>query len=79
MSVQWNSDTYPQRPTLTARDWLRVIWRAAALGGLVFGGLAVLLLCRLIERPLCGLRRPVTPYITQFVCRGAFLILGFTN
>ena len=78
MSPQWNSDSYPQRPTLTARDWLRVIWRAVALGGVVFGGLAVLLLCRLIERPLCGMRRPVTPYITQFVCRGAFLILGIT-
>jgi 1-acyl-sn-glycerol-3-phosphate acyltransferase len=43
---------------------------------LVFGGLAILLLVRLIERPLCGLRRPITPYITQFVCRGAFVLLG---
>ena len=23
-----------------------------------------------------GLRRPVTPFITQFVCRGAFVVLG---
>ncbi|NBR52586.1 MAG: 1-acyl-sn-glycerol-3-phosphate acyltransferase [Rhodobacteraceae bacterium] len=31
---------------------------------------------RLIERPLWGQRRPLTPYITQAVCRTAFVILG---
>jgi lyso-ornithine lipid O-acyltransferase len=43
---------------------------------LVFGGLVLLLLIRLIERPLCGLRRPVTPFVTQAVCRGAFALMG---
>jgi 1-acyl-sn-glycerol-3-phosphate acyltransferase len=46
------------------------------LGVLVFGGLAVLILIRLVERPVYGLRRPVTPFITQFVCRAAFVLLG---
>lgn len=76
MSAPWDSGTHPERPDLGAASWLRVVMRAAVLAVLVFGGLAVLLLCRLIERPLCGQRRPVTPYITQLVCRGAFLILG---
>lgn len=58
--------------------WLRVFLRGTVLAVLVFGGLAILLLCRLIERPLFGMRRPVTPYITQFVCRTAFVILGIT-
>lgn len=56
--------------------WLRAIMRAIPLIILVFGGLLVLLLMRLFERPLCGMRRPVTPYITQVVCRTAFVILG---
>jgi 1-acyl-sn-glycerol-3-phosphate acyltransferase len=30
---------------------------------------------RLIERPLFGQQRPITPFITQFVCRAAFVIL----
>jgi 1-acyl-sn-glycerol-3-phosphate acyltransferase len=50
--------------------------RGAVLGTVVFGGLLVLLLVRLVERPLCGVDRPVTPYITQGVCRAAFGILG---
>ena len=43
---------------------------------LVFGGLVVLLAVRLVERPVHGLARPWTPWITQTVCRGAFLCLG---
>jgi lyso-ornithine lipid O-acyltransferase len=40
-----------------------------------YGCLALLLLVRLVEWPLFGQARPVTPYITQFVCRMAFVIL----
>ncbi|MEV8465523.1 lysophospholipid acyltransferase family protein [Fluviibacterium sp. DFM31] len=55
---------------------LRVLLRGLVLAVLVFGCLALLLLVRLVERPLCGLDRPVTPHITRFVCRNAFRILG---
>ena len=41
-----------------------------------FGGLILLLLVRLFERPIFGTQRPITPHITQFVCRNAFRILG---
>lgn len=54
----------------------RMVLRGLALGIVTFGCLGVLLLLRLIERPLFGLRRPVTPWITRFVCRTAFRILG---
>ena len=57
-------------------DWLRILRRALPLAVLVFGGLLILLALRLIERPLYGARRPVTPAITRFVCRNAFRILG---
>ncbi len=56
--------------------WIRLLWRGGAMGLLVFGGLGVLLVVRTIERPLCGVRRPVTPSITVFVCRTALRILG---
>ena len=56
--------------------WVRIVLRAIPLIILVFGGLLILLLVRLIERPIWGLRRPITPFITQFVCRTAFILLG---
>lgn len=76
MSVSWQSETAPDPVSVTVLGWLRVILRAPLLAVLVFGGLVTLLVIRLAERPLCGLHRPVTPYITQFVCRNAFRILG---
>ncbi|MFD3190828.1 lysophospholipid acyltransferase family protein [Sedimentitalea sp. HM32M-2] len=76
MSRTWDSRQVPETCAIGAMGWLRVVLRGLPLGGLVFGCLALLLLVRLIERPLFGLRRPLTPHITQFVCRNAFRILG---
>ncbi len=56
--------------------WLRAMWRGLLLGGLTYACLVLLLLVRLVERPLFGLSRPWTPYITQFVCRSCFRILS---
>lgn len=55
--------------------WALVVLRGGVLVVLTYGCLLVLLLVRLVERPLCGQARPVTPYITQFVCQSAFVIL----
>ena len=80
MSSRWESEAaLPVTPPITALGWLRVVLRGSALVALVFGGLVILLLVRLIERPLYGLHRPVTPFITQFVCRNAFRILGMRH
>ena len=76
MSDTWYGEPEPAHEPLGLAGWLRVILRTIPLAALVFGGLAILLLVRLVERPLCGLRRPVTPYITQFVCRMAFVLLS---
>ena len=76
MSVSWHSETPPEQIRISAMGWVRVVLRGAVLATLVFGCLALLLLVRLFERPLCGVKRPVTPYITMFVCRNAFRILG---
>ena len=72
----WNSDQAPDPIILGPVGWALVALRGVPLAVLVFGGLLVLLMVRLIERPIFGLRRPVTPFITQFVCRNAFRILG---
>lgn len=72
----WHSSDSPTPGPLRAADWGRVILRAIPLIILVFGGLLVLLIIRLFERPLYGVKRPLTPYITQSVCRGAFVLLG---
>ena len=74
MSEAWREEPAPER--IGAAGWVRVLLRVLPLAVVVFGGLAVLLAMRLVERPLWGQRRPLTPYITQAVCRTAFVILG---
>lgn len=76
MSPTWRSTAPPVLPPVGPLGWVRVVVRGALLGGVTFGCLGLLLLLRLAERPLFGPARPVTPYITQFVCRSAFVILG---
>jgi 1-acyl-sn-glycerol-3-phosphate acyltransferase len=55
--------------------WVRVILRAIVIITLILTCLILLLAVRLIERPIYGLRRPITPHITQFVCGSALRIL----
>ncbi len=68
-------DVPPPALRITPLGWLRVLWRGGLIGALTYGGLLVLLLVRLVEWPLCGQARPVTPRITRFVCRTALRIL----
>ncbi|ASM72313.1 MULTISPECIES: lysophospholipid acyltransferase family protein [Roseobacteraceae] len=76
MTTTWDDGNVPKPRRLGAGDWVRVALRGLTVGALVFGGLIVLLLVRLVERPLCGLRRPVTPFITVGVCKGALRLIG---
>lgn len=76
MSATWDEGEAPEPLRITPLGWALVLMRGLVLGSLVFGGLLLLLLVRLVERPIFGLHRPVTPYITQFVCRNAFWVLG---
>lgn len=56
--------------------WVRAGLRAAVLLSILAVLLAILLLVRLFERPLCGQRRPVSPYIAQAFTRICIVILG---
>lgn len=72
----WDSGVEPPHHKVGAIGIALAVLRAVPLAILVFGGLAVLLLVRLIEQPIHGVARPWTPYITQFVCRVSLMILG---
>jgi 1-acyl-sn-glycerol-3-phosphate acyltransferase len=73
----WMNDPMPLPPPGPV-GWLRIVLKGVVLGLVVFGGLGTLLLLRLVERPMFGARRPVTPYVTQGVCRIACALLGVT-
>lgn len=79
MTPTWHSAPEPKAQTISAIGWVLIALRGLVLGIVVFGGLVLLILVRLVERPICGLGRPVTPYITQGVCRTAFVILGIRH
>lgn len=66
----------PPHPGIGVAGWFRAILRAIPLILLVFGGLALTLVLRLIEAPLFKQHRPMTPHITVAVCRGGLAILG---
>ena len=74
MSTSAESEQVLDPPGLAG--WLRAGPRGLALALLVFGGLGLLGLLRLAERPLFGMARPVTPFLTQGVCRLALILLG---
>jgi len=76
MTPTWDSDQPPPQFRLTPLGLSLVVLRGTTLAFLVFGGLVILLLVRLVEQPLYGVRRPITPFITQFVCRTAFRVIG---
>ncbi|MEO0831323.1 MAG: lysophospholipid acyltransferase family protein, partial [Pseudomonadota bacterium] len=77
MSSTWYSDEPPDpHQRITLAGWMRVVLRGLPMGTIVFSCLGLLLLVRLIERPLFGVRRPWTPWITRFVCNSAIAILG---
>ena len=64
------------RPHHGVAGWLRFALRGGVLGTVTYSGLVLLLILRCIERPLFGLDRPWTPYITKAVCRAALHIIG---
>ncbi len=76
MSFSWQSETPPETISISNFGWLRAILRGVPLAVLVFGCLLLLLLLRQVERPIWGLHRPISPRLTQFVCRNALRIMG---
>jgi 1-acyl-sn-glycerol-3-phosphate acyltransferase len=74
--MTWDGAPHPAFAPMGPAAWLRVARRGVPMVLVLVAGLAVLLAMRLVERPLCGLRRPVTPQVTVFVCRACLRLLG---
>lgn len=76
MSQTWNSDEPPLMVAITPRGWVLVALRGLGLI-VAFLILAVLIfLVRLVEAPVFGLRRPITPFLTQAAAYVCFFLLG---
>ncbi|MDQ7069688.1 MAG: 1-acyl-sn-glycerol-3-phosphate acyltransferase [Rhodobacterales bacterium] len=76
MNMLWQAESEMKTRKTTMLGWLLGALRVAVLMSLLIFGMVILLVFRIIERPFFGLRRPVTPFITQFVCRRALAIMG---
>ena len=74
----WMSEEGFEIPKPKGLEWVRVILKGFPLVALVFGCLLLMMLVRLVEAPIFGIRRPWTPHITVFVCRNVFRLLGLT-
>jgi len=72
----WNARVEPEPVRIGPAGWVLAALRGAILGGVTYGGLGLLLAVRLVEAPLFGMHRPITPHITRFVCRTSFVVLG---
>lgn len=75
MSQAWQGQPPPAPPALGWPDRLRALRRGAEIVALLIVGFPILMILRVPERLICGLDRPVTPYITQAVCRLSCRIL----
>lgn len=68
MADVWNGATPPAPRPFGAGEWARIARRAVPLLGILLICFPLLLLLRPPERWIWGLKRPVTPYLTQIVC-----------
>ncbi|MEM6635068.1 MAG: lysophospholipid acyltransferase family protein [Pseudomonadota bacterium] len=76
MSQTWYGAAEPALEKITLAGWIRVAARGVPLAVTVFGGLLLLLSLRLIEAPVFRNRRPITPIVTQAVCKTSLFIMG---
>jgi lyso-ornithine lipid O-acyltransferase len=73
---RWQRDDVPEPVRIGPLGWAIAAGRVALMAVVCYGGLALLLLLRLVEAPVFRPDRPLTPHITRAVCRMCLLILG---
>ena len=76
MNIKWNPAEELPLPSPGLLGWALALPRAMILIVILIIGVILMALLRLAERPLYAERRPWTPFITQGVCRAAFVVLG---
>ncbi|MBR9762961.1 MAG: 1-acyl-sn-glycerol-3-phosphate acyltransferase [Rhodobacteraceae bacterium] len=72
----WTSPEAPAETPVSTAGKLIAALRVLPLALILLLCLLALLLVRLVEAPLCGLRRPVTPIFQQAVARAFFVCAG---
>lgn len=76
MSSTWYGDKPPAPHRLDAMGIVLIVVRGGHIIALLVVGFPLLLILRPVERAVWGLVRPITPHITQCVCRQACRALG---
>lgn len=72
----WLTAPPPVMPPPGLRGWMRIIRRGVPILLVLFFGVVILLLIRLIEWPFVRLRRPVSGPWVQLVCRLVLVCMG---
>lgn len=78
MSMVWDKADAPEPQEMRARDILRAVRRGVPMAAVIFGGALLLVLLRLIERPIYGMARPWTAPLVCWACRAALRLLGLS-
>ena len=76
MSQTWRAVKELDARPPSGFGWLRIAYRAPLIFLVLTIGVLLTLVLRLFEKPLFAPKRPVTPFITQVVCRVILVILG---
>lgn len=63
-------------PPIPAWRWPLIVLRGGLLLVTLVLGVVLTALLRLLEQPVYGARRPLTPFVTVAVCRAALVIIG---
>ncbi len=76
MNPTWRSDDQPEPVRIGIAGGIVAACRGVLLILVLAFGFALMMLLRLIERPLFGLNRPWTPWMSVFAFRAALFIIG---
>ncbi len=76
MTPTWRGAGPPPARPFGPGDWWRVGRRGLPVAIITFGGLALHLALRLVERAFHGQRRPWTPHVTRVVCIANLRLMG---
>ncbi|MEM8776781.1 MAG: lysophospholipid acyltransferase family protein [Pseudomonadota bacterium] len=76
MTPTWHSEDMPDVPPISVFGWVLALIRFVLIVFSFCIGVLATLLLRLAERPIFGLRRPLTSPITQLTFRATLAIIG---
>ena len=74
--MTWSDVPDPEFPAIGVAGWVRIVLRGTALVIWIGVWFAIFLVFRVVEQLINGEDRPLTPLITQIVCRGGLILVG---